>query len=111
MISKDTFLKLQAQPSKEVMPGFLGRMIHTEQMTFSYWEVKSGSELKEHHHVHEQLSMLMEGRFEFKINGEKRIIEAGEFIVISSDTPHAGKALTDCKIIDVFTPVREDYIF
>ncbi len=111
MVTKDKFLKLQAQPSKEIMPGFLGRMVHTEQMTFSYWEVKSGAQLPEHQHFHEQLSMLMEGNFEFNINGEKKLLEAGDFIVISSNTPHSGKALTECKIIDVFTPVREDYIF
>lgn len=52
---------------------------------------------------------VVSGRFEFEIEGEKRICEAGEVVCIASNQWHYGKALTDCVLMDVFTPVREEY--
>ena len=51
----------------------------------------------------------MEGTYEYNIAGVKRICEKGTVIVISSNVVHGGVALTDCKVMDVFSPVREDY--
>jgi quercetin dioxygenase-like cupin family protein len=44
-----------------------------------------------------------------QIGDEEVILESGHVKVIPSNTPHAAVALTDCKLIDVFSPVREDY--
>jgi len=79
-------------------------------MMFSHWTIEQGAELPEHYHVHEQISILVEGRFEFTLEGERHLIEPGMVVLIPSDAKHSGKALTDCTIIDIFNPVREDYI-
>jgi quercetin dioxygenase-like cupin family protein len=52
---------------------------------------------------------VVSGRFEFEVEGEKRICEAGEIVCIPSNQWHYGKAITDCVLMDVFTPVREEY--
>ena len=51
----------------------------------------------------------MEGEFELTVGGESRVIKAGDVVVIPGNTPHSGKAVTDCRILDVFHPVRDDY--
>jgi quercetin dioxygenase-like cupin family protein len=78
-------------------------------MTFSFIEVKAGASLPSHSHIHEQVSIVVEGIFQLTVNGE--IIEFGEgkVVVIPSNTVHSGIAITDCKIMDVFNPIREDY--
>jgi quercetin dioxygenase-like cupin family protein len=43
------------------------------------------------------------------VDGETRTIEAGDVVVIPSGANHRAQALTDCFILDVFSPVREDY--
>jgi quercetin dioxygenase-like cupin family protein len=96
-------------PSKEVFPGFVGRFIHSDNMTFAYWEIKKGSSLPEHSHVHEQVVNMLEGEFEITLNGEANPLTAGMVLPIPSHAKHAGRAITDCKILDVFYPVREDY--
>ena len=59
--------------SVEVMPGFKGRIIHGSDFTWVYWEIEKGASLKEHNHVNEQLMHVIEGEFEFTIQGEKNI--------------------------------------
>lgn len=95
--------------AKEMVPGFLGKFVHTENETFAFWEIKAGSGLPAHSHPHTQVLQLLEGEFELQINGETLHLKAGEVVSIASNEAHGGKAITDCKIIDTFYPVREDY--
>ena len=94
---------------KEVLPGFRAKFVHSANVTVSYWDVKAGATLPEHAHPHEQISNMLEGEFEMIVDGEQQILKANMVAVISSNVRHSGTALTDCKIIDVFYPVREDY--
>ena len=43
------------------------------------------------------------------VNGETRRMTAGTVAVIGSNIVHLGRAVTDCRFVDVFHPVREDY--
>lgn len=101
--------KLENIVPREIMPGFFGRMIHSESMSFVYWDIKEGSPLPEHSHMHEQVANMLEGKFLLIIAGESRELVPGDVAIIPSHALHSGKALTDCKILDVFCPVREDY--
>ncbi|MES2774368.1 MAG: cupin domain-containing protein [Bacteroidota bacterium] len=94
---------------KEIVPGFTARFIHTQNNTISFWEVKAGSTLPMHSHMHEQSSFVLEGEFEMTIGGETKRLTTGLYAVIPPHTPHCGTAITDCKLLDVFSPVREDY--
>ncbi len=94
---------------KEVVPGITGYYAHGDKQTFGFIEIKKGSVLPEHHHVHEQITYIIEGQLNMVIGGEPCPLTAGMFHVILSNTPHSAVAITDCKVIDTFSPVREDY--
>ncbi|MBU3744477.1 MAG: cupin domain-containing protein [Sediminibacterium sp.] len=96
-------------PEIEMIPGFLARFVHTDNLTFSFLTVAAGAALPEHHHPQEQVSMVMEGEFELTVSGKPIRLHPGQVLVIPSGTPHSGKAITNCKLLDVFNPVREDY--
>lgn len=96
-------------PSFEITRGFTARMFHTEGMTIAYVDVEAGAELPEHAHFHEQVSNMLEGEFEFILGGEKMTLHPGDCLVIPSNVPHSGRAITHCPILDVFQPVREDF--
>jgi quercetin dioxygenase-like cupin family protein len=93
----------------EMIKGYHARFIHTEQMTLNFLEVEAGSIVPEHSHPHEQVSIVTEGEFELTVAGEVMRFGPGKVIVIPSNVKHSGIAITDCKLLDVFTPVREDY--
>ncbi len=103
------FNSIKDLPARELMPGFKGRFVHTKSMTISYWEIKKGSELPAHSHPHEQTTNVIEGEMQLTVDGETRKLTFGDIVAIPSHAVHSGKALTDCIVIDVFSPVREDY--
>jgi len=103
------FITIADRAAREIVPGFTARFVHSENMTFSYWQVKEGAVLPEHSHPHEQVANLIAGKFEMTVAGETRTIEPGMVAVIPSEAKHSGRALTDCYILDVFYPIREDY--
>lgn len=95
--------------AKTLFPGFEGQFVHSEKLTIAHFTIKSGSILPEHAHLHEQVTQVISGKLEITIEGHKQVLEAGLVAVIPSNAKHSGKAITDCYVIDVFTPVREDY--
>jgi len=96
-------------PSKELVTGIKGHYAHGTSMTFGYVEIKGGSKLPEHHHEHEQITYVIDGRLEMMIGGKPYPLTAGMYHVIPSNVPHSAFAATDCIVIDAFSPVREDY--
>jgi quercetin dioxygenase-like cupin family protein len=93
----------------EMIKGYHASFIHTEQMTLNFLNVEAGSIVPEHSHPHEQVSIVTEGEFELTVAGEPIRFGPGKVIVIPSNVLHSGLAITDCKLLDVFAPVREDY--
>lgn len=103
------FIELESIESKELIPGFDVRFIHTDSMTFAHWVIKAGAVLPEHSHEHEQVAHVLEGEFELTIDGQSMVVKPGTVGVIPSNAVHSGRAITDCRIMDVFNPIREDY--
>jgi len=78
-------------------------------MTVAYWDIEGGAAMPEHSHSHEQIVNLVEGEFELTVGDELRTLSPGTVAIIPPDVPHSGRAVTTCRIMDVFYPVREDY--
>ena len=102
-------IKLKNLEPKEIMTGFHGRMVHSDNMTFVYWNIDAGASLPEHSHMHEQVVNVISGEFEITVDGETQLLKQNEVACIPSDAVHSGKAITDSYILDVFYPIREDY--
>jgi unsaturated pyranuronate lyase len=94
----------------DIIPGYHSRLIHSATMTIAYVEVDAGAPLPEHAHFHEQVLNLLKGTFELVLGGETMRLEAGQVVVIPSRVPHSGRAITRCRIVDIFHPVREDFV-
>lgn len=94
---------------KSILPGFNARMVHTDELTIAHISIEAGSLLPEHQHLHEQVTNILEGTLRMTVDGETMDCTAGTVVTIPGDTPHSARALTDCTVIDIFRPVREDY--
>ena len=103
------FFNLENIEIKEPVKGFKGKFVHSENQTIAIWDIDEGAVLPEHSHTHEQISTILEGEFQLTIDNVTKTVDKNSVAVIPSNIPHSGLALTKCKIIDVFYPVREEY--
>jgi quercetin dioxygenase-like cupin family protein len=72
--------------------------------------LKKGAHVPEHRHFHEQISHVIEGALEFRIDGKLVAVRAGEILCIPPHVPHEVLALEDSVALDVFNPPRQDWI-
>jgi quercetin dioxygenase-like cupin family protein len=103
------FLDLAKLDIRDIMPGFHGKLIHTDQVSVVHWEIDAGALLPDHAHPQEQISIMLAGEFEFTIGGETRVVGPGEVAVIPGNTRHSGRAVTAVRVIELFSPPRDDY--
>ena len=101
--------KIKSLPPKELAPGITGYYAHGEKHSFGLVEIKAGSSVPLHHHINEQITYIIEGQLDMIIDGKSCKLTTGMYRVIPSNIPHSAIAATDCKVIDTFSPVREDY--
>ncbi|MDX9906437.1 MAG: cupin domain-containing protein [Bacteroidales bacterium] len=95
--------------SREIIPGYRARFVNCDNMTLAFWDITVGSPMPEHYHPNEQVTTLLEGEFMMTIGGETFHLKPGSVLVIPPNVGHKGHPLTDCRILDVFYPRREEY--
>lgn len=104
------FIDLDSIKPMEVIPGCRMRTPFGENLMLSYLEMEDGAVVPLHDHPHEQGGILLKGRMELTIGEETRVVEAGSLFLIPPNTPHKAVAVDGpAVVLDVFSPVREDY--
>lgn len=75
-----------------------------------FWgALDAGTMAKRHSHPNEQITWLIAGRLATAIGDEpETIVEAGQIMVIPAGVEHETKYLTDCEIVEFFSPPRTD---
>lgn len=63
-----------------------------------------------HSHPHTQITYVLEGEFEFEINGTKKIVKKGDSMLKKDGIIHGCVCLEKGKLLDIFTPMRKDFI-
>ncbi len=63
-----------------------------------------------HSHPHEQITYVLEGEFEFDIDGQKQVVKAGDSMFKESNVLHGTICLKKGRLLDVFSPHREDFL-
>lgn len=77
----------------------------------SYLEMEEGSVVPLHSHPHEQAGMLLTGKMELTIGSDTRVCIPGDMFIIPPNTPHTAKPVDGpATLLDIFSPVREDYV-
>lgn len=63
-----------------------------------------------HEHYHSQVTYVTSGAFEINIDGVRQTLEEGDSFYVPPNTLHGAKCLEAGELIDVFSPIREDFI-
>lgn len=97
----------------ETLPNGVVRTVkgHLDDLMVVELRWKRGMKGAVHTHPHRQCSYIIEGEFEAEVDGEKRVLRGGECVYVEADVPHGLCALSETGVVlDVFTPMREDFV-
>ena len=65
----------------------------------------------EHTHPHEQMTLVMQGKVKFIIDGETKIVSPGDVLHFPPTNRHGATMLDEeVVLIDIFSPLREDFL-
>jgi len=96
---------------KEVLSARIWRkVIAGEKAMVAQVFISKGGVVPEHHHESEQITYILEGALEFEIEGRKVVVSAGQVLRIPSHVPHRAVALEDTLDLDIFSPIRMDWL-
>lgn len=96
-----------SEPLKGVQ---LKTLVHGEKTHLIEFKLQKSSILPAHSHPHEQTGYLVSGRLKFRIGDETFDTTAGDSWSIPGGTDHAAEVLEDSLVIEVFSPLRKEYL-
>ena len=98
-------------PVEQLEPGIERQMIVGENLMICRLRIAPNIVTPAHDHPHEQMTIVERGRALFTIGDEQRIAQAGDVLHFPSGTWHGATMLEEEVIlIDIFSPIREDFL-
>jgi quercetin dioxygenase-like cupin family protein len=101
---------LDAQPVEKVNDLLSRQYLDGTNVTFVKWTAKKGAVIQLIHHVNEQVTWFTKGLAEVYSQGEKFIMRTGDIMVLPPNVPHEFLYLEDTIDIDIFAPVRQNWL-
>ena len=96
---------------KEMMSDVIWRkIIAGEKAMVAQVFIAKGAVVPEHHHESEQITYIMEGALKFELEGKEVVVAKGQVLRIPSNVPHRAVALEDTMDLDIFSPLRHDWL-
>ena len=95
---------------EQINPSILRRFITADRVTIGRFELKSGGVVPLHAHENEQVSVVISGALKFRIDDREIVVRGGEVMQIPGNVAHEVEVLEDTLVVDVFSPVRQDWI-
>jgi len=98
-------------PVEHPAEGIERQMVVGERIMIVRFRFKPFLVTPEHTHPHEQMSLIVSGRVRFFIEGKERIVAAGEVLHFPPNCLHGATMMDEeVVLIDIFSPIREDFL-
>lgn len=93
------------------LPGVeMKTLVHGGKTLMAEFLLKKGSAVPSHSHPHEQTGYLVKGRLQFTIGSDEFDAAPGDSWCIAGGVEHGVEVVEDAVVLEVFSPVREDYL-
>ena len=105
------FFDLAEKQARTLVQGVFMKAVYGEKIMLAEVELEPGAVVPRHQHIHEQMGYVSAGELEFQIGDETKICRAGESYLIPSHVFHEVHVApaSPAKVLDVFSPPREEY--
>ncbi len=106
-----SFFSVDALPTVDMLPGVTRRAVYIDNVMMTFFHFEPGSIVPEHNHPHEQITYIVKGAMKFTLEGETRVLRAGDGVCCPPDTRHSAVILEEPTVaLDAWHPLREDYM-
>lgn len=85
-------------------------LVHGQKTLMTEFRLERGAVLPRHTHPHEQTGYLASGRLNLFLGGEEHEVGPGDSWCIPGNVEHGADVLEDSVAVEVFSPVRDDYL-
>ena len=94
----------------ELSPGVRNGTVWGDRIMLSFVDFEPHSVVEEHSHQHEQMGTVLEGVLELTIGGKLHTLEVGDAYLVPPNVRHGARSGPGpCRVLDVFSPPREEY--
>ena len=105
------FIPAASEGYKTVLDGIhMKTLVYGEKTLMAEFRLSKGADLPAHQHPHEQTGYLVSGRIDLTIDGRVHAVQPGDSWCIPGGVTHSAKVYEDAVAVEVFAPVREDYL-
>jgi len=108
--SKIAFHRWDDMPHERVTDQITRKVVTGEREMIAQVFLQKGAIVPMHSHESEQITYILSGALRFRIGGDELVVRAGDVLVIPSWLEHEAEALEDTLDVDVFSPIRRDWL-
>ena len=110
-LATKVFLENKEIAWEQTAPGMRRKvMAYDDRLMLVRVEFEKGAVGTLHSHHHTQISHVESGIFEVEISGEKKVLTSGDAFYVPPHAVHGAVCLERGVLIDVFSPMREDFV-
>jgi quercetin dioxygenase-like cupin family protein len=105
------FYRHNPEPYTPLLAGIgIKTLVYGERTLLSEFQMAKGSQLPRHAHPYEQTGYMISGKIRMHAGAESQVVEPGDSWSIPANLEHQAEILEDSVIIELFSPVRPDYL-
>ena len=105
------FCKKDQGQQRQLLEGVqLTTLVHGEKTLMGEFRLTKGAKIPPHAHPHEQTGIMISGKLRFKVGDDLFEAESGDSWCIPGGVEHTADVLENSVVVEVFSPVREDYL-
>jgi quercetin dioxygenase-like cupin family protein len=103
-------IRLADMPTEHLNPLLDRQFVAGEKSMLARLRLRAGCLVPLHSHENEQITYILEGALEFELEGKTIVVGKGQVLRIPSNVPHRAVALEDTLDLDIFSPIRQDWL-
>lgn len=105
-----SFFRIPELKTVQMLPGLERRAVWLDGVMLTFFTFQPNTAVPEHAHENEQITLVTQGALELTMEGETRVLRAGEGVCIPPNAVHSARSLDELTLaMDAWNPVREDY--
>jgi len=109
-MNKSPINKSDIHPTNQLKGVYRKTLIYDDSMMLCHFTLEKNAKIPKHSHKENQIGYVIKGKIKFLTDEKEFIAKEGDSYLFKSNERHGALILENSEVIDVFNPLRQDYI-